>query len=405
MLLEFTFENFKCYRDETTLSMEAASIEEHSASLIKDSNGRDILPVGVIYGPNGGGKSSVLQALECVRNHVIIPYAVLRQRDGVRRYIRCRPYAFESASRHAPTTFCVLFTKDIYTYRYILSIKDGIIEEEYLHRRMPGKGATAKLFEREGSSIELGSWLKRKRANTDVDEMMPYLTFLAINYDYEPIDDAFSWFLDCQSIDYSHTRFENVVIEPDDEEEKRRILNMLNNMDIDISDIRYVHDEDDSDSIREIYLKHANSENYELELQEESNGTQKLMGLIPMVLSALDRGSLLVSDEMDAKLHPKLIKYLVRLFTDRKTNPKGAQLIFTSHDMSTLTSSVFRRDEIWFAAKSSDETARLYSLSDVADTDGKRVRVKSAYNKQYLAGRYGADPYLKNMLEWDNTDE
>lgn len=96
---------------------------------------------------------------------------------------------------------------------------------------------------------------------------------------------------------------------------------------------------------------------------------------------------------------------LVRLFTDRKTNPKGAQLIFTSHDMSTLTSSVFRRDEIWFAARSSDESARLYSLADVADTDGKRVRVKSAYNKQYLAGRYGADPYLKNMLEWDNADE
>ena len=115
----------------------------------------------------------------------------------------------------------------------------------------------------------------------------------------------------------------------------------------------------------------------------------------------LDEGTILVVDELDAKLHPKLLRYIIRLFTSHVTNPRGAQLIFTSHDVSTLNSAVFRRDEIWFAAKSEEGSSRLYSLADIADVDGQRVRTHNAYDKQYLEGRYGADPYLSNMLEWD----
>lgn len=403
MLLEFTFENFKCYRDEATLSMEAASIDEHADTLIEGLGGKKVLPVSVIYGPNGGGKSSVLQAFECMRNHVVMPYLVLRQRESEKPKVRCRPYAFEAEAREAPTTFCALFTKGEHTYRYILAVRDGVIVEEYLHRRKPGKGATARLFERVGGSVELGSWLQRKRANTDVDEMMPYLAFLAINYDYEPINEAFSWFLSCQVVDYSRSRFEDVFLEPKEEGAKQRLIGVLNNMGIDISDIRYEHDEEKA--LEGVFLRHVGGGKYELELQEESNGTKKLLGLIPRALIALDEGSLLVSDELDAKLHPKLLKYLIRLFIDGKTNPRGAQLIFTSHDMSTLNSSVFRRDEIWFAARSPKNAATLYSLADIADTDGRRVRPQNAYDRQYLTGRYGADPYLKSMLEWNGADE
>ena len=113
----------------------------------------------------------------------------------------------------------------------------------------------------------------------------------------------------------------------------------------------------------------------------------------------------MLSDELDAKLHPKLIKYLIRLFTNRNVNRNGAQLLFTSHDMTTLNSSVFRRDEIWFAARTQDGPSTLYSLADIADVDGRRIRIQNAYDRQYLAGRYGADPYLKSMLEWCCTDE
>ena len=101
---------------------------------------------------------------------------------------------------------------------------------------------------------------------------------------------------------------------------------------------------------------------------------------------ALKEGRLVIVDELDAKLHPKLLRYVIRLFTNPEINKNGAQLLFTSHDMSTMKNSIFRRDEIWFAALNSENSSEVYSLS---------------YDKQYLEGRYGADPYLRNMLSWE----
>lgn len=401
MLIEFTFENFKCYRDETTLQMSAATVSEHADTLIDGPGKSKILPVAVIYGPNGGGKSSVLQALMCLERLVTMPYFVLRARLSKTPHIECRPYAFEAESRSEATTFRVVFQTGDYVYRYILSILDDEVVEEYLHRRKVGRGAEATLFERADGAVELGSSLKRKGVNTDVDSMMPYLSFLVINYNIEAIEDAFDWFLDCQILDYSESSFEDYFLEPKSDDEKQLIIRTLNAMDININGIRYQRNEDGL----EIFLTHECGDSTELELMEESNGTRKLLNLVPPFLRALERGGLVVSDELDAKLHPKLIKYLIRLFTSRNVNRNGAQLLFTSHDMTTLNSSVFRRDEIWFAARTQDGPSTLYSLADIADVDGRRIRTQNAYDRQYLAGRYGADPYLKSMLEWCCTDE
>ena len=100
----------------------------------------------------------------------------------------------------------------------------------------------------------------------------------------------------------------------------------------------------------------------------------------------------------------KLLRYIIRLFTEKATNPNGAQLVFTSHDMYTLNSSTFRRDEIWFAAIGREGGSQLYSLADIVDTEGKRIRPQNAYDKQYLSGQYGADPYLRSMLAWKEHD-
>lgn len=405
MLIELTFENFKCYRDEVTLQMEATSIEEHEDSLLEGPGGKSLLPVSVIYGPNGGGKSSVLQAMECLYDYVTLPFFILRKRGvnaGVPKIV-CRPYAFDHESRAKPTTFRVLFAKGEYVYRYILSVCDGKVLEEYLHRRKTGKGATATIFERFDGKVVLGSSLRRKGVKADVEEMMPCLSFLAINYDIDVVKEAFGWFLSCRFLNYSEFDFNDVVFEPKVNEEKRRILDLLNAMDVDVTDIRYKHDKDGL--VEEIFLTHEISNGFELEMGEESNGTRKLLNLVPAILISLRAGSLLVSDELDARLHPKLLKYLIKLFTNKDSNPNGAQLLITSHDMTTLNSSVFRRDEIWFAAHNHEGTSTLYSLVDIADNDGKRVRPGNAYDRQYLAGRYGADPYLSNMLIWDGAHE
>lgn len=401
MLAEFTFENFKCYRGEATLQMISAPICEHQDTLIAGAGKKSYLPVAAVYGPNGGGKSSVLQALECLQRIVTLPYLVVRSRRAHAYGVDCRPYAFDEATRSEATTFCAIFEAGEYTYRYIISERTGEVVEEYLHRRKAGRGSEATLFERSGGEVVLGSSLRRKGVNTDVSSMMPFLSFLAINYDLEPVDEAFGWFLSCQFLDYSESSFEDYFLEPQSDVERKLIVKMLNAMDIDITNIRYQRD----DGGLEIYLTHGSGDGTELELGEESNGTRKLLNLVPPLLRALSTGGLVVSDELDAKLHPKLLKYIIRLFTDRGVNKKGAQLVFTSHDMTTLNSSMFRRDEIWFAAKTPEGSSTLYSLADIADVDGKRVRTQNAYDRQYLAGRYGADPYLSSMLDWGGLNE
>jgi len=131
---------------------------------------------------------------------------------------------------------------------------------------------------------------------------------------------------------------------------------------------------------------------------EESEGTKKLISALPVLLLALRDGRLVIIDELDAKLHPKLLRYVITLFKNKDINQHGAQLLFTSHDMSTLKNTVFRRDEIWFACENDAHESEIYSLHDLRSEDGSRIKNTASYDKQYLEGRYGADPYLRNML-------
>ena len=103
---------------------------------------------------------------------------------------------------------------------------------------------------------------------------------------------------------------------------------------------------------------------------------------------------MVIIDELDAKLHPKLLRYVISFFKNRRLNAKGAQLLFTSHDMTTMRNTVFRRDEIWFAASDENHESEIYSLYEIRREDNERINNTAAYDKQYLEGRYGADPFL-----------
>jgi AAA15 family ATPase/GTPase len=122
--------------------------------------------------------------------------------------------------------------------------------------------------------------------------------------------------------------------------------------------------------------------------------------VLPAILTALNEGRLIIVDELDTKLHSKLLRYVIRLFTNPETNKHGAQLLFTSHDMSTMKNSIFRRDEILFAALDSETSSEVYSLSELRKEKGDPINNTAAYDKQYLEGRYGADPYFRSMMEW-----
>ena len=103
-------------------------------------------------------------------------------------------------------------------------------------------------------------------------------------------------------------------------------------------------------------------------------------------------------------IDPVLLKYLIMTFSNMEKNKKGAQLIFTSHDLSTMNSEVFRRDEIWFVAKGNRQNSKLYSLVEFKNKKGESVRKDAKFDKQYLEGKYGADPYLRKIIDWGTVN-
>lgn len=167
-------------------------------------------------------------------------------------------------------------------------------------------------------------------------------------------------------------------------------------MDIDITGYRY-----DEDTKQLFMQRTLSSQEYELPFSQESDGTKELIAALPVILLALREGRMVIIDELDAKLHPKLLRYVISLFKNKEINKYGAQLLFTSHDMCTLKNTIFRRDEIWFAAENTSHESEIYSLHEIRGEDNDRVKNTAAYDKQYLEGRYGADPYLSNMLGGD----
>lgn len=396
MLCQFSFQNFKSYKEETTFDLQATSISEFEESLIKQEKCSSLLPVSVIYGPNGGGKSNLLQALACLITTVVNPIRDLgntREDIIIQQRFFAKPFMYDVETIEEPIEYLIFFRKGNYEYRYYLATLKDEIFAETLDRKTFGGKKPAQIFYREGEVITLGPTLSKEGVNTKVNEKMPYLSFLAINYNIPVIAEVQEWFESCIIRSYGNPLVEMEVMFSENANVKKQIVTLLNDMGIDIEDYRFDKEE------KELFLKRTiEGKPYELSLSEESDGTRKLIAALPAILIALQEGRLVIIDELDAKLHPKLLRYVISLFKNPKVNRNGAQLLFTSHDMSTMKNTVFRRDEIWFAALNEKRSSEIYSLYEIRREDNERVKSTAAFDKQYLEGRYGADPYLQNML-------
>jgi AAA15 family ATPase/GTPase len=402
MLCQFTFKNYKSFQEEATLDMQATVISEHEETILHDTDGERFLPLAVIYGPNGGGKSTVLDAFAFLVKFVLRPiHLLMKNREvSLKGESQTVPFKFNESSREALTEFELFFRTKNAEYRYNLHLKKDVVLYESLYKQNKNGRKEVQIFVREQDkkSITVGQALKSLN-KTDVAETIPFLSYVKILTETPVIDDVIKWFTDCEVIDYSNPLSDLTIAVFKDNEGKDLLVGMLQEMDIDVFDFRYVKDDEGS---LEVLTKHrVGSMNYELNLDEESSGTNKLMGFLPLVIRALKNGGVMVIDEMDAKLHPKLIQYIIELFSNPKSNPRQAQLIFTSHDLSTMKKEVFRRDEIWFVAKGREQNSKLYSLAEIKDEDGKSIRKDATFGKQYLEGRYGADPYLRRCLDWE----
>lgn len=423
MLCQFTFKNFKSFKDEATLDMQAIRISEHENSLIVDKfDGAEFLPVAVIYGPNGGGKSSVLEAFVYLTRKVLMPILAVKEMPknrneddifaGVSIEARKtkefssseleeteRYYKFIKNARSEPIQFEISFRTKGYEYKYQLNILKGEVLEENLFARNLKTNNPKVVFERDKDGIYLGNDLGDISIN-NIRSSIPLLSFISITKDIDIIDNVIEWFISSVILNYDNPIRDRTIGLSKGKKGEKQFLDMLSEMDINITGIRLVKDTDGN--ITDIFTKHKLYDGSEAELlfEEESSGTRKLFGLLPFILKCLKDGNLVIADEMDAKLHPKLLRYIIELFTNPKINRNGAQLLFTSHDLTNMKNTVFRRDEIWFAALNKFEASELYSLVEFKKENGEKVRKDETYDKQYMEGRYGADPYRRTILEW-----
>jgi len=122
-----------------------------------------------------------------------------------------------------------------------------------------------------------------------------------------------------------------------------------------------------------------------------------MFSLFPAMQSVFKAGGVIFVDELNARLHPLLVRNIVLTFLNTEINTKNAQLIFTTHDTWQLSNDLLRRDEIWFVEKDKNGVSVLYSLADFADQNGVKVRKDESFAKNYLIGKYGAIPSLKTL--------
>ena len=407
MLCQFTVKNYKSIRDEMTFDMQAAAISEHENNIIRDKDGELFLPISAIYGPNGGGKSNVLEAMHTLASKVLRPlYATgdKEERIFLQKRLLIEPFAFSKKTKSQPTEFEIFFRTEIAEYRYKLHIMKDVVNYESLDRVKLDTGRRSALFERDTEEISLKGVFSKLKASEDLSATLPLLSYLGITYKKnEVVKDVLDWFeYGIDFLNYGNPIEELRMAVSNSEDVKQLMLDMIQEMDLDIVDFRVVEDENDR---IDVYTKHlVDGYETELNLLEESSGTRKLFGLMPFIAGCLLTGTVLVIDELDAKIHPVLLRHIIMMFNDMSINKKKAQLIFTSHDLSTMNNEVFRRDEIWFVAKGNAQNSKLYSLVEFKNEKGESVRKDAKFHKQYLEGKYGADPYLKRIIDWGSVN-
>lgn len=405
MIIQFSVENFKSFKTLNTLDMQAAEISEHTDCLIKDKD-EYFLPLAVIYGPNGGGKSNILKALKNLVSRVLTPVcSICGEKRCNSRYDSelSVPFKFDDISVTLPTKYELYFRTEKYEYCYKLNVKEEkVLFESLTYIKPPYDSKPLEIFLKDvNNGIQRASGKLNGINMKNVKDTLPLLSYFGIiKGDNEFIKDVLDFFHKFQFMNYGENKNIGIpVIE--NKNVKELMLTMLDCMDIDIIDYDYEVDKTTNEII-DLYTFHEiDNKRKVLNIHEESNGTIKIFQIIPFIAECILHGGILVIDELDAKLHPKLLQYIINLFRDMDFNKNESQLIFTSHDMTSMTSEFFRRDEVWFAAKNEHQESKLYSLVEIKRTDGKNTRKDEKYSKRYLEGKYGADPYLKKMLDWE----
>lgn len=419
MLLEFRVKNFRSLRDEQVLSLVAAK-----DNTLKEFNtlpsGIKAMPLllrsAVIYGPNAGGKSNVIKALQYMRA-VTIESATKLPGQG----FNIKPFLLNAESSVLPTEFEITLILEGVRHQYGFTLNSQRIVSEYLLVYKAAK--PQQWFKRdydpatEKYVYEFSSLLKgKKNVWESATRTNSLFLSMAVQLNNEQLRPVFDWFKNTLTIVNDIERF-NPQFSIDmlkDQKGKQAICSFLSAADISIADIDVVtqtvpshtfriHVNGDKPDIQkgdkeihELRFRHSTEDGEAIfNLDDESTGTRNLLFLAGPILDILEKGRTLVVDELDNSLHPLLVRRLVELFHNPTLNSNGAQLIFSTHDTSLLNPDLFRRDQIWFVEKNAAQESTLYPLSDFSP------RKNEAYGHGYLIGRYGALPFFDEPSKVD----
>ena len=404
MLIRFSFKNFKSFKNENCLDMEATSLKEHEYNVAKTENG-EYLKVSAIYGANASGKTNVLQAFDYMKKRILVSddskkNSPIDEENIYSFMINNDPIALEVE----------ILAKNNKIYKYGFEVlKDTIISEWLFEKRVNKFYA---IFERENNNVSM----KPNKISdlVNIDERTLFLNIYSkIDRNNEDFSNVYDWFVNSMYLDLGNPNFERFINNRvslkilSDENYKKELLKFIKTFDSGIEGIRTTPDSieavKNNNGIIDIEVLHRgeNGELKALPFYLESNGTRKMFHLFDFFMDALKNGMVLFVDELDAKLHPLLTRYIINLFHNSQTNIGNGQLIYSTHDTVNLNKETFRRDEIWFAEKDKDGISEIYALSDYILEDdknaGKKVRNDATYNKDYLTGRYGAIPVLEDF--------
>ena len=216
-------------------------------------------------------------------------------------------------------------------------MKRDIVIYESLDRVKLETGRRSALFTRDENGAELKGAFAKLKVSEDLSKTLTLLSYIGIAYKGNAVvKDVLNWFeYGVDFLNYGNPIQELRMAISTSEEVKHLMLDMIQEMDLDIVDFRVEEKEDDR---IEVFTKHlVDDVETELSLSDESSGTKKLFGLLPFIAASLLDGTVLVIDELDAKIHPVLLRYIIMMFNDMEINKHNAQLIFTSHDLSTTS--------------------------------------------------------------------
>ena len=413
MLLEFKCSNHKSIKEKVSFSMIAGS-DNTSEELLKEFGSFRILRSAIIYGANGSGKSNFISALAFMCD--LVSNSINHQ-PGQGVFQVCHKLSTEET----PSEYSIQFVRNDVRYAYGFSVKKNLIYEEYLYY-FP-KGRQVKIFERNGMEIRPGDRYKNV-FDVSVSILKDNRLFLscAANYsNVKEIEEAFLFFstdVVVYNPEINNWTEYSIELMQKNDMIKRVFVNILQALGTNVKDVKVklekvkLNDMSQELQIPDVFKKLIGNQEgnrieakvvydqFEVDLMtEESAGVKRLFQMICPIIDILNKGKILVCDELESSLHESVIFQIVQLFQNTRKD-KFAQLIFSTHDTSLLDSDLFRRDQVWFTQLNEERATDLYSLVEI-----RNVRKSENLEKGYISGKYGAIPMLNKKFFQELEDD